>query len=225
MGRERKRKGNGANGMVFGELVYVPPRSLKPRAMNTKIHSPNQLNQIVRSINRLGFLDPVDVDRDGVILAGHGRVEAAKRIGLETIPVIYHDISGDEADLYAIAHNDLTLRTGMDIDTAVEGLVSAGADMFEAAVAGVDSREWRMVVEDDIEGGVEDTVPSIETEDSPTAPEVAKPRAIEMKIMTKAEEKALQDFLAWTKTRFPSARTTADRMLAYVKLAKGKGLV
>jgi len=62
--------------------------SLVPYAENARTHSPTQVAQIAASIAEFGFVNPVLVDAEGVLIAGHGRVMAAKQLGLATVPVL-----------------------------------------------------------------------------------------------------------------------------------------
>ena len=64
------------------KIAYQSPTALQPRATNARTHSKKQIRQIANSIERFGFNNPVLIDREGGIVAGHGRVEAAKLIGL-----------------------------------------------------------------------------------------------------------------------------------------------
>ena len=98
-------------------LEYQAVGAFKPHPNNPRTHSPKQLKQIESSIRRFGFLNPVLVDSDKRIIAGHGRVAAAKAIGMERVPVI--SIEGmSEADrrAYVIADNRLAELAGWDND-------------------------------------------------------------------------------------------------------------
>jgi ParB-like chromosome segregation protein Spo0J len=69
-------------------IEHLPPSLLRPYPNNARTHSAKQIRQIARSIQRFGFTSPALVADDLTILAGHGRIEAAKQLGLETVPVI-----------------------------------------------------------------------------------------------------------------------------------------
>ena len=86
----------------------MPVASLKPCARNPRTHSKKQIRQIADSIERFGFNNPVLIDRAGGIVAGHGRVEAARLLGRKTVPVICLD-DLTEAQIRAI-DGVLTLR-------------------------------------------------------------------------------------------------------------------
>jgi ParB-like chromosome segregation protein Spo0J len=97
------------------KITYRPTTDLKPLARNARTHSTAQIKQIARSIERFGFNNPVLVDDDDRILAGHGRLAAAKRIGLIEVPVIrLGDMSAAERKAYALADNKIALNAGWD---------------------------------------------------------------------------------------------------------------
>lgn len=94
-------------------ISYQTPAALRPRATNPRTHSKKQIRQIANSIERFGFNNPVLIDREGGIVAGHGRVKAAKLIGLENIPTIrLEDLTEDEVRAYVIADNRLAELAG-----------------------------------------------------------------------------------------------------------------
>lgn len=112
------------------EVVEVPVGDLVPYARNAKIHTNEQVDQIVKSIEEFGFNDPVgvweDPEGDLEIVEGHGRVLAAKKLGLDVVPVIYlNHLTDEQRRAYALAHNKLTLNTGWDfaaLDAEMEEL-------------------------------------------------------------------------------------------------------
>jgi ParB-like chromosome segregation protein Spo0J len=87
-------------------LEERPVALLKPHPNNARTHSPAQLRKLQASINRFGFVNPVLIDEEDRIIAGHGRVAAAMAMGLETVPVVY--VSGmteAERRAYVITDN------------------------------------------------------------------------------------------------------------------------
>lgn len=96
----------------------VPTESLIPYARNAKIHTNEQIDQICESIGEFGFNDPVAVwdGPDGPeIIEGHGRVMAAKKLGLDVVPVVRLDhLSDEQRRAYGVVHNKLTMNTGWD---------------------------------------------------------------------------------------------------------------
>ena len=90
---------------------------LKPYKRNARTHSKAQVKQIARSIERFGFTNPVLVSDDGEIIAGHGRVEAAKLLGLDTVPTLaLSHLSETERRAYVLADNKLAQNAGWDRD-------------------------------------------------------------------------------------------------------------
>ena len=98
----------------------VPTEELIPYANNAKIHTDEQIDQIAASIEEFGFNDPVavwDGPEGTEIVEGHGRVIAAKKLGLEKLPVIRLDhLTDDQRRAYTHVHNQLTMNTGWDFD-------------------------------------------------------------------------------------------------------------
>ena len=73
---------------IHSQLIDRDVASLRPYARNARVHSKKQIKQIAASIERFGFTNPVLVSDDGEIVAGHGRVEAAKLLGRNTVPTL-----------------------------------------------------------------------------------------------------------------------------------------
>ena len=97
------------------KITYRDPRELKPRARNPRIHSVRQIKQIAASIEEFGFVNPVLVDGSDGIIAGHGRVEAAKRLGMRDIPTVRVDhLTPAQVRAYVIADNKLAENAGWD---------------------------------------------------------------------------------------------------------------
>ena len=98
--------------------LHIEPVSLAallPYATNARTHSPEQVAQIAASITQFGFVNPVLVDEAGVLIAGHGRVLAAKSLGLETAPTIrLGHLSEAQARAYRLADNQIALNAGWD---------------------------------------------------------------------------------------------------------------
>src|SRR3954468_21370960 len=96
-------------------IVYQALADLKPRAANPRTHSKKQVAQIASAIRRFGFTNPVLVDDANGIVAGHGRVEAAKAVGLEQVPTVrLSAMSEAEIRAYIIADNRLAENAGWD---------------------------------------------------------------------------------------------------------------
>ena len=91
------------------EFREVQIEALKPYERNAKQHSPEQVEKIGKSIQELGFLSPCLIDRDYNVIAGHGRIMAAKRIGMDKVPCVFVEgLTEAERRAYIIADNRLT---------------------------------------------------------------------------------------------------------------------
>src|SRR5215210_5433742 len=96
-------------------VVALPLAALVPYAENARTHSDAQVAQIAASIAEFGFVNPVLVDAAGVLVAGHGRVMAAKRLGLASVPAIRLDhLTEAQARALRLADNQIALNSGWD---------------------------------------------------------------------------------------------------------------
>jgi DNA modification methylase len=96
-------------------VAETPVASLRPYSRNARTHSKKQVRQIADSIQRFGFTNPVLIDGENQIIAGHGRVEAAKLIGMATVPCLRIDrMSAAEKRAYVLADNKIALNAGWD---------------------------------------------------------------------------------------------------------------
>ena len=97
------------------KVTYKPLLTLKPNPRNARTHSKKQIKTIANSINTFGFTNPVLVDRNDNILAGHGRVEAAKSVKLSEVPTIcLENLTPEQLRAYVIADNRLAEQAGWD---------------------------------------------------------------------------------------------------------------
>ncbi len=97
------------------KLAYASPLSLKPAPGNPRVHSPRQVQKIACSIETFGFNAPLLVDRNGQLIAGHGRWMAAKALGLEQVPVVcLSHLTEAQAKAYMVADNQIGLLSTWD---------------------------------------------------------------------------------------------------------------
>ena len=119
--------------MHHQQIRWRPTNQLRPYARNARTHSKKQISQIAESIRRFGFTNPVLVSGDDEIIAGHGRVEAAKLIGMRDVPTLALDhLSADERRAYVLADNKLALNAGWDQETLaieLQGLIEVEFDL------------------------------------------------------------------------------------------------
>lgn len=127
---------------VFPVLKIMPVASLKPYGGNARTHSEDQIRQIAASIREFGFTNPVLIDPDGGIIAGHGRVLAAQALGMQEVPTIaLGHLSAAQRRAYVIADNKLALNAGWDLDLLKVELSELRLDGFNLAFTGFSDEE------------------------------------------------------------------------------------
>ena len=123
--------------------------SLRPSPRNARTHSKKQIHHIARSIDRFDFVVPILIDGDGEVIAGHGRLEAARLRGMKEVPTICLEHM-DEADkrAYRIADNRLAELAGWDDELRkVELTFLFEVDIDLPEIAGFDTPEFDAIVE------------------------------------------------------------------------------
>ncbi|MCK9994177.1 MAG: hypothetical protein Dbin4_02697 [Alphaproteobacteria bacterium] len=144
---------------IKNQVEIWPVAKLRGYDRNARTHSPAQIEQIAASIVEFGWTNPVLATADGEIIAGHGRVAAAKRLGLTDAPVIVLDhLSDAQRRAYVIADNKLALNAGWDDEILAAELAALKLDDFDLSITGFSENEIdRLLVGLDDGGGV-DTV-------------------------------------------------------------------
>ena len=97
---------------------------------NVKIHTDEQIEQIIMSIQKYGNNDPITIDENNTIIEGHGRFLALKRLGYDTIPVIkLGHLTDEQKREYILIHNKLTMNTGFDMERLEKELDEIETDL------------------------------------------------------------------------------------------------
>src|ERR1700751_2915284 len=137
-------------------IEHISVRSLKPYPRNARRHGKAQIKQIAASIERFGFNNPVLIADDGGIVAGHGRVAAAKLLGIETVPTLrLSHLTEAERRAYVITDNKLALNAGWDrelLAIELQGLVDLD---FDLELTGFSLAEVDLVLDEHRESSVE----------------------------------------------------------------------
>ena len=135
------------------EITYRNTGDLEPYAKNSRTHSERQVEQIAASIKEFGFTQPVLVDGKNGIIAGHGRVMAAKSIGMGQVPTIeLAGLSDAHKRAYVIADNKLTLNGGWDESVLADELKALGSEGFDLSLTGFDDLDLVSFLVDKTEG-------------------------------------------------------------------------
>jgi len=172
MARTRSSKAAPAAVWSASEVRSRPVASLAPYAANARVHAEAQVAQIAASIQEFGFVNPVIIDENGEIIAGHGRVLAAQRMGLAEVPTIERaGLSDAQKRGLRLADNKIALNSGWDEKLLAEELAAlTGIEGFDVEITGFDGAEIDKLV-----GKPAEEKPA-EDEDDPADAEVEQPR-------------------------------------------------
>jgi site-specific DNA-methyltransferase (adenine-specific) len=116
------------------KIEYVPIDSIKPYSKNAKLHPAEQIEQIKKSIQEFGFKDAIAVWNNEVV-AGHGRLLAAKELGMKELPIVrLDDLTDEQRRAYALVHNKLTMNSPFDdgiLSEELENILDIDMSMFD----------------------------------------------------------------------------------------------
>lgn len=133
-------------------VILLPIAQLKPNPQNARTHSKHQLRQIAESIRVFGFTNPILIDKENTIIAGHGRVEAAKTLGMSQVPTIrLENLNEDQIRAYIIADNKLAENAGWDtsiLAIELQHLLTLDCADFDVAITGFEVPEIDIILEE-----------------------------------------------------------------------------
>jgi DNA modification methylase len=134
------------------EVKYLPINALQPYPRNARTHSKRQIHQIAESIRVFGFTNPMLVDKNNRIMAGHGRWRAAKRLGMTEVPVIIlEDLTDEQIQAYILADNKLAQNAGWDeeiLAIELQHLMTIEGLDFDVTVTGFEIPEIDIIIGD-----------------------------------------------------------------------------
>ena len=146
-------------------IQFFAPEQLVRFENNARTHSSDQVQQLARSIQEFGFVNPLIVDQHAGIIAGHGRLLAARLLGLKEVPAIVFDhLTETQKRAYIIADNKLALNADWDEPKLQAELAALKQELFDVKLTGFDEQELERLMADlDTELGKtdEDAVPDI----------------------------------------------------------------
>lgn len=124
-------------------MVMMPTADISPYANNAKVHPGPQIEQIMASIRQFGFVSPILIDAEDVVVAGHGRLLAAAKLGMANVPVIrLGHLTPEQAKALRIADNSIAESgTRWDVDLLEAELASLRAVKFDLEPLGLDNIE------------------------------------------------------------------------------------
>lgn len=145
------------------KIEYLPVSALKPYEKNSRKHKKLDVDNIAMSIEKYGMNDAIGIwGKDNIIVEGHGRLEACKKLGIDTVPVVRLDhLTDDQRREYAIAHNATAELSEWDLDIL-------GKELAEIDLSGFDF-DFRIEDEEEETEIVEDKAPEVDEDAEPIA--------------------------------------------------------
>ncbi len=133
-------------------ICSIPTSFLKPYPKNARTHTKHQIRQFAESMRAFGFTNPILVDANNQIVAGHGRVEAAKLLGLDQVPTIrLETLSDEQIRAYIIADNKLAENAGWDrsiLAIELQHLLTLDCADFDVTITGFEVAEIDLILEE-----------------------------------------------------------------------------
>ena len=137
------------------ELQLVPIEKLVPYVNNARTHSPEQIMKLRSSLREFGFINPIIIDRGYGVIAGHGRILAAREEGITEVPCVFADhLTEAQKKAYIIADNRMAMDAGWDEELLRVEIESLQAEAFDLSLTGFDEKELAALFDDG--SGVED---------------------------------------------------------------------
>lgn len=132
-------------------IEYTGVEKLISCSRNARTHSKKQVSQIAESIKAFGFTNPVLIDRNNIIIAGHGRVAAAESLGMESVPTVrLESLTDDQIRAYVIADNRLAEKAGWDhsiLAIELQHLLTIDGD-FDVTITGFEIPEVDLIIQE-----------------------------------------------------------------------------
>ena len=139
------------------EMQLVPITKLVPYVNNARTHSPEQITKLRSSLREFGFINPVIIDRDYGVIAGHGRILAAKEEGIKEVPCVFADhLTEAQKKAYIIADNRMAMDAGWDEELLRVEIESLQGMDFDPLLTGFDEKELAALFDDGMEAKEDD---------------------------------------------------------------------
>ena len=224
------------------EIVWRNPKSLTPYVKNAKIHTTEQIDTIAGQISAVGWTQPIVVDKQGIIIAGHGRREAALRLNLQEVPVVVAEHLDEYQAMAARIADNVVAKGDMDQDKLKFDLGSLSLRNFNMSLTGFKPMELKQFkLEEKIfpqiigeKQVIEESAPPPPPEDQEKhefAPEgpgqkeeggsffMDRNPVIQYNIIfdNEDQQKRWHDFLGMLKSSYPDKNTLAERLDQYIQ--------
>ncbi len=149
------------------ELIEKNLDELIPYVNNSRTHSDEQIAQVAASIKEFGFTNPILIDDEGGIIAGHGRTQAARRLGMESVPcIVLEGLTEAQKKAYVIADNQLALNAGWNVDLLKLEIKNLDDLDFDLDLLGFEPAQLDIFLTDEPAEGLTDdnAVPDVQAE-------------------------------------------------------------
>ena len=139
------------------EMKLVPITKLVPYVNNARTHSQEQVNKLRSSLREFGFINPIIIDRDYGVIAGHGRILAAKEEGITEVPCVFADhLTEAQKKAYIIADNRMAMDAGWDEELLRVEIEALQAENFDPLLTGFDEKELSKLFDDGLDAKEDD---------------------------------------------------------------------
>ncbi|MCC8087275.1 MAG: site-specific DNA-methyltransferase [Clostridium sp.] len=139
------------------EMQLVPITKLVPYVNNARTHSPEQINKLRSSLREFGFINPVIIDRNYGVIAGHGRILAAKEEGITEVPCVFADhLTEAQKKAYIIADNRMAMDAGWDEELLRVEIEALQGEDFDVSLTGFDDKELADLFAGENDDGAQD---------------------------------------------------------------------
>jgi hypothetical protein len=128
------------------EVLYYDVKKIIPYVNNSRTHTNEQIDQVASSIKEFGFTNPILIDDGGNLVAGHARLQAAIKLGMDSIPCIILDgLTDAQKRAYVIADNKLALNADWDIELLLSEIEELKHDEFDIGLLGFSDEELQQL--------------------------------------------------------------------------------
>ena len=139
------------------DMQLVPISKLVPYVNNARTHSPEQVMKLRSSLREFGFINPIIIDRDYGIIAGHGRLLAAKEEGITEVPCVFMDyLTEAQKKAYILADNRMAMDAGWDEELLRVEIEALQGEAFDVSLTGFDEKELADLFKDGSDSDAED---------------------------------------------------------------------
>ena len=139
------------------EMQLVSTDKLIPYVNNARTHSAEQINKLRASLREFGFINPVIIDREFNVIAGHGRIAAAKAEGISKVPCVFADhLTEAQKKAYILADNRMALDAGWDEEMLKVEIEALQAEDIDISMTGFDEKELASLFDTDTDAQEDD---------------------------------------------------------------------